>query len=192
MCREMEIQMNEESRKVKYTRMVIREAFFELLQEKPITKITIAEICERADIHRGTFYQHYHDIYDLQEKIESGLMEKFDRLMPMLEQDQADLAELTVLTIFEEKDACRSILGEYGNEDFLRVVTEKCRKSSYIKYQNAGIDPKDHNAIFTFATTGCIGLIRDWVRNGYKEEPEYIIRTIRRLTQSGIEGFIMK
>lgn len=184
--------MNEENRKVKYTRRVIREAYFELLQQKPINKITVAEICERADIHRGTFYQHYHDIYELQEKIESELMEKLDSLLPMIESDRFDLAEAIVLAIFEEKDVCRSVLGENGNADVLKRVIEKCRASSYVKYSNAGLDESDFNIVYIFATSGCIGVIRNWVMRDYKESPEYVIDRIRSLTQSGIEGMIRK
>jgi AcrR family transcriptional regulator len=180
--------MNEEGRKVKYTRRVIREAYFELLREKPITKITIAEICEKADVHRGTFYQHYHDIYALQEKIEAELMGKFDKLLPLLESGQSDLAELTVLAIFEERDMCRAILGENGNEVFLKHLIEKCRNSSYIKYEKANIDSKDFNAVYTFVTAGCVGVIRDWIARDYHETPEYLIEMIRKLTKSGIDG----
>lgn len=182
--------MNEESRKVRYTRRVIREAYFELLRKKTIDKITIAELCEIADIHRGTFYQHYHDIYELQEKIEADLMKKFDEVLPAIEDNNSDISEAIMLTIFEEKDACRALLGENGSSDFLKKIIDKSRKSSYVQYGRLGINKKDYNAVFTFASSGCIGVIREWLMNDYHEKPEYVLQVIRTLTRSVIEGMM--
>lgn len=36
-----------------------------LLEEKPLDEVTVEDICQRADIHRTTFYNHFNDIYDL-------------------------------------------------------------------------------------------------------------------------------
>ena len=38
------------------TRRVIRNTLFEMMSEKPLSKITISEICARAEINRKTFY----------------------------------------------------------------------------------------------------------------------------------------
>ena len=61
-------------RRVKYSKMVIKESFVQLLKEKNISKITIKELCELADVNRATFYAHYTDQYDLLEQIEQELM----------------------------------------------------------------------------------------------------------------------
>jgi len=55
-------------RRVKYRKMVLRESLTKLMQEKPISRITIKELCEDADINRATFYSHYNDQFDLLKK----------------------------------------------------------------------------------------------------------------------------
>lgn len=47
------------------TKNRLSKALFELLEEKPIRKITISEICEKAMLHRTTFYNYFYDIFDL-------------------------------------------------------------------------------------------------------------------------------
>jgi len=64
-----------ENRKIQYTKMVIKESLFTLLQEKPLKHITVKSLCELADINRGTFYAHYADIYDLVHQLEEELSE---------------------------------------------------------------------------------------------------------------------
>jgi len=49
----------------------IIDAFMTLYAENSIEKISIQQITDLAHLHRGTFYLHYLDIYDLLKKIES-------------------------------------------------------------------------------------------------------------------------
>ena len=47
------------------TRASIIEAFAQLLEERPINKITVKDIVNRCDINRNTFYYHFPDIPSL-------------------------------------------------------------------------------------------------------------------------------
>ena len=51
--------------RVTKTRRPIKAAFLELVQTKPVQKITVTELAKRAEISKGTFYLHYLDIYNL-------------------------------------------------------------------------------------------------------------------------------
>lgn len=54
------------------TRGAMIQAFAELLDEKPISKITVKDIVGRCDLNRNTFYYHFEGIPALVEQ----LMEK--------------------------------------------------------------------------------------------------------------------
>lgn len=41
--------------RTRYTREIITTAFWQLLQQKPMEKITVKEVCTLAQINRGTF-----------------------------------------------------------------------------------------------------------------------------------------
>lgn len=58
-----------DDRRTRYSKMVIRDALFELMREKDMNKISVKELCERADVNRSTFYSYYADITDLHKKI---------------------------------------------------------------------------------------------------------------------------
>lgn len=47
------------------SRRLINQAVAELMQEKPLDKITVTDVVRRADINRGTFYAHYADVPDV-------------------------------------------------------------------------------------------------------------------------------
>lgn len=57
------------------SKTMIRQAFLELLQEKPCEKITVTDITNRADINRSTFYAHYPDVQGLIEEIEEEIIQ---------------------------------------------------------------------------------------------------------------------
>lgn len=57
----------------KATRQKLTEAFWKLYQERPISKITVKEIAERCGVGRGTFYNHFPDVYAILEEIEQEL-----------------------------------------------------------------------------------------------------------------------
>ncbi len=63
-------------RRQERTRRSIINAFLTLRSEKPLEKITVRELSERAEIHKATFYLHYHDIYELSESLEWEVIER--------------------------------------------------------------------------------------------------------------------
>ncbi len=61
-------------RRIQRTRPLLQEALFQLIIERGYERITIADITERANLGRTTFYLHYRDKEDLlQESIKALL-----------------------------------------------------------------------------------------------------------------------
>ena len=54
-----------EYRSAARSRRLIRDAYVNLMQEKPIDKISISDIVREADLNRGTFYAHYSNPMDV-------------------------------------------------------------------------------------------------------------------------------
>ena len=57
------------------TRKAIKESFMLLLNQKPLSKITVKEIVANCGINRNSFYYHYSDIPTLLEEILIGTAE---------------------------------------------------------------------------------------------------------------------
>lgn len=62
--------------RVKKTRRSIITAFMELRAHKPLEKITVKELCEKAEINKSTFYTHFTDIYHLSDQLEQELIQQ--------------------------------------------------------------------------------------------------------------------
>ena len=59
--------------RIEKTKTAIHNTFLELRSKKPLEKITIKELCEKAQINKSTFYSHYKDIYDLYDAYEKDI-----------------------------------------------------------------------------------------------------------------------
>lgn len=57
--------------RVRKSKENIKNAFIELRTKKELRKITVKELCLKANINKSTFYEHYEDIFDLSDQIES-------------------------------------------------------------------------------------------------------------------------
>lgn len=74
--------MAREYRNVKKTKRAVRAAFVELIREKQsLEKITVAELAERADIAKSTFYYHYGDVYQVAEEFEGELVDALNQTL---------------------------------------------------------------------------------------------------------------
>ncbi len=82
------------------SKTMIRQAFLELLQEKPYEKITVTDIAQRANLNRSTFYAHYPDVQGLIEEIEEEIINRSMQL----------LSEVTCQNIFQDPKIFLQIL----------------------------------------------------------------------------------
>ena len=77
-CRELEEQFIMD-RRVSKSRRSMENAFFELLEKKSVSSITVKDICDVAEVSRSTFYDHYEDypmfLRELEESVVNKILE---------------------------------------------------------------------------------------------------------------------
>lgn len=73
-----------EDRRVSRTKRNINFAFLQLMKQKGISKITIKELCDLADINRKTFYTYFNTVDDVLSEIENEIINDFqNRIMKL-------------------------------------------------------------------------------------------------------------
>ena len=112
-----------------FTTRAIMDAFWLLYREKPMDKITVKAICEKAGCNRSTFYEYFTDSYSVLEAIEDELLDyarrkltqelpaSLARSFPEIRLDAETLAPVSAL--YTEKGEYFSVLtGEKGDPSF--------------------------------------------------------------------------
>lgn len=70
------------------SRRMIREAFVELLHEKPFEKITATDIINRSGLNRSTFYAHYPDVKGIIDEITGEIFAVFQQMLSEMDFSQ--------------------------------------------------------------------------------------------------------
>jgi AcrR family transcriptional regulator len=183
------------NRKVKYTRMVLKESFIKLLKEKPIARITITEICEEADINRATFYSHYNDQYDLLKQIEQELVDDINKYLADFsfsgdDPESQQMMQKIFEYIKENSEVCSVLLSESGDrkfqKDILMIVQRQC---IYEWTTNKSVHKDVAEYIYSYATNGSIGIIQKWLSDGMDRSTHEMAEMILKLTNQGLSAF---
>jgi AcrR family transcriptional regulator len=175
-----------DDRRVKYTKMVLKESFINLLEKKDISQITVKEICEDADINRATFYSHYTDVYDLLKKIENELLENVNVYLSQLyhkEVNETQLTEKIFTYIKENAKLCRLLLSERGDLSFQKkIMILVYDKIINDLTDNSNISREDAEYVYSFAITGCVGIVQKWLDEDMKKSPRFMAEMVLKLT----------
>ncbi|MGN1201776.1 MAG: TetR/AcrR family transcriptional regulator [Eubacterium sp.] len=160
--------------RVKRTQRVIRESFFELVNEKGFEHISVKDITDRAMISRNTFYLHYADKYELFDKICDGLMRTlFFRAGKQLRRVQqndftvesvASIIKYGILAVEEDREEYKTLFSVSGTAE---ILTDKMnqvlrRFLDLIKDDIEGISEWS----MEYIVSGMTGVIRYYVING--------------------------
>lgn len=177
-------------RRVKYTKMVLKDSLIYFLEQKEPSQITIKELCEHADVNRATFYAHYCDIYDLLGKIEDELIDNIKQhLMNFELADKSKNQEILAKKIFdfivENSKICKILLNERGNYNFQKRVMMLVYNTLFTDMTNHGIiDTAVADYVYSFIITGCIGIVQKWLNDDMKMSTTYMAQLVIQMTNS--------
>lgn len=181
-------------RRIRYTKMVLKQSLLDLMKVQSINKITVKDICEKADINRGTFYSHYDDAYDLLEQIENELREKIEETLT--KHNTTTMFSLNFITeIFEcikENDAlCKVLISEHGDIDFIKkiIYIAHDRFIDDCAHSFSAADKSHYEYIYDYIANGCVGMVRRWAQNGFKENAPEMAELAAQISYKGLEFF---
>lgn len=175
-------------RRKKYTIMVLKESLISLLNEKPISAITVKEICQTADINRSTFYTHYSDQRDLLYQIEAEIIEEMRRHLSECqleeEAESVKMIEKLLEYIGENKDICYTLLHQHTGTSFEQRVMDVAKQ--FLMSHKLTDDPALNAYLSTFIISGAIHVTKDWLANNAREAPKQIAEIINEFTARGL------
>ncbi len=174
--------------RVRCTRMIIRDAFLELLKEKPLSRITVKEICALAELNRTTFYKHYKDPADLLNTLEN---EAIDQLLTLIEECAGQNPEQILVPVFhtlrQHYDLFECFVSADKDKSFPRRLAVRCFEKICATARQES-DADSHTPAeplrFSYMAGGVSGVIEYWLQSGMKESPEIIARTIQAFHSS--------
>lgn len=163
--------MNKNDRRAKKTEKALVQALSELLNKKQLHDITVNELVKKADLHRSTFYTHYHDIYDLYQKTEEAFFDMFKNYI--IENDSHDYTNLYagIIDYLDQNRFCSHMfLGENAESSFqyalIHYLIERYLKISAFE-ENIKVPPKEWPLLAVYHVSGNINLLKYWIHHDF-------------------------
>lgn len=179
--------------RIRRTRGRLSDALVALMQEKPVDKITVQEVLNRAGVGRSTFYLHYRDKDDLflcvlEDGLEmwssalNGKREKSLRVAPVAE-------------FFAHVASARKLyraLGTAGRLNdffdlaqgyFARGIEQRLKLSARL----AKLPQGEMRARTSALAGSLLSLLRWWMDRGAKETPRAMDELFHRMVWNGLQ-----
>lgn len=152
-----------------FTKNAIKQSFLKLLNQRPLSQITVKDIVEDCGVNRNSFYYHFQDIPSLLEEI---IMDEADSIISSLS-PSASLEEImqTTLQLLQKNKTVVLHLYRSANRDFyeqhLMTICEYATKQ-YLrsKYLNTTLSDEENDLIVSFVKCELFGQMMEWLSHG--------------------------
>lgn len=148
----------------------IESVFMELLQERELHSITVADICKQTGLNRSTFYANFEDIFNLADRMRQKLEREFAEYF-------SDGHPRTALAMFQHIRENQLFyktyfkLG-YGNDRHV-LLYDAARAAQDFDNKNIGYH-------IEFFRSGLNAIIKMWLDGGCVESPEQMAEILQQ------------
>lgn len=168
-------------RRIRYTRHALQTALIERMQQKPLNRITVREVCEAADINRSTFYMHYKDMYDLIDEIEEQVYQDIDAIFAK-EPPSVQNMEQLLNYVQKNKDLFRCQFQQRSGISISRFSTIlHAHYGKKLLYNHTAAPSLESIYLYEFLYTGILGVLQKWLQNDCKDDCKQVAEVVWRM-----------
>lgn len=186
-----------EDPRIKRSKAALRAALIELMEERGFDSLTVNDICVKAGLNRGTFYNHYRDKEALLSSFEDEIFEELElfqehmksiRVKDIMRHRISKKPFPFLVDMFaylrEHGDFLHAVIGPGGDVRFsprLRqaVCDDLIMSVLHERYRENPTPFVDYYVAY-FASA-YLGVIGRWIETGMKESPEEMAAISTRL-----------
>lgn len=178
------------NQRTRLSKMLFKNALMDLLKEKgSINKVSVRELCDRAELNRSTFYAHYQEPNDLLIEIETELLDATEEHLKKIGAENEIGAHKYILSflqyIRQNDKPFRALLIDSTDPEF----RSRFMQQSIIQFvENLRIVlPKElEQYIFSYILNGSTGIIIQWIRSDYAADENEIVNLLFSINNSAL------
>ena len=171
------------------TKRALEQSLKNLLQQKPLSKITISDITEDCGISRMTFYYHFKDIYDLVEwacaedaaralqnkKTYDTWQQGFVQIFHAVRENK-----VFVMNVYRcvNREQVEKYLVPLTDQLIMGVITERAAGMT--------VREADQQFIAQVYSYAFVGIMLDWIRDDMRADPEELVNRLSMVIRGDI------
>lgn len=184
------------NQRTRLSKMLFKNALMDLLKEKgSINKVSVRELCDRAELNRSTFYAHYQEPNDLLIEIETELLDATEEHLKKIGAENEIGAHKYILSflqyIRQNDKPFRALLIDSTDPEF----RSRFMQQTIIQFvENLRIVlPKGlEQYIFSYILNGSTGIIIQWIRSDYAADENEIVNLLFSINNSALVNLNLK
>ena len=171
----------------------IGQAFFSILEYKPVEKITVRELCDKADINRSSFYDHYIDYPDFLDKLETEIA--YDMLAQFAElfvrDDYAEVTMQRFLHLIKTSRETKLLFSKVSDHRAFIIFENALKERTFPDWLKYGeITSTQAEYLFHYIVRGGAAVMQQWYEKGFVESEDEIQELLTTVITNGLYSFI--
>ncbi len=162
-----------ENQRIRLSKLMLKQGLLTLLQTKPLSEITIYELCETAQINRTTFYKYYGSQTDLLNEITADFFQEIDAYLQKHMEQKTDGFPSILNYLYRQRDLFCILINTIPAQNFadqlfaipgLTVIFENIMQAS-------GLSDVKVRYLRKFIYHGIFAILCEWLTS---EKPESV------------------
>lgn len=154
-----------------FTKNAIKQSFVKLLNQRPISQITVKDIVEDCGINRNSFYYHFSDIPALTEEIITDEADRIISEYPSIDSIEEAFNAAVQFTV-DNKRAVYHIYNSANRELYVQYLMQICQYvvKTYFDtvFPDAPMKDGDRELMIMFYKCELFGCVVEWLNTGMK------------------------
>ncbi|HSI67417.1 MAG TPA: TetR-like C-terminal domain-containing protein [Planococcus sp. (in: firmicutes)] len=159
------------------TKETLHEALIHLLNGKPLTDISVTEMCREARVNRGTFYLHYGKVEDLFEEyfkeimtdLTDSYMEPY-RHVHILKTQQLDPSTIRIFHHIEKyKKFYRIVFSKSVPMSYYYLLFEQVNNLLNEDIRKYDLSSIDRDMMSAYQANAILGMAIEWHRKDFQQ-----------------------
>lgn len=188
-----------QDKRVKKTKKLLYQALVTLLNEQPLEKITVSDICRNANINRNTFYYHYASVQELHHDVLENVLQ--DIRNSILDDQGKQLSSQELRDDLANR--CR-VLGKHAEILWLLMIDhtdaafqQALLDINHVRYEQSILEESHGKAsdaqvrfVLDYIHKGSVAVMCAWIREGMQQTPEEIADLLFQLAVAGPKEYL--
>lgn len=162
-----------------FTKTAIRASFLKLLEERPLSKITVRDITDDCGINRNSFYYHYQDIPSLIQEILTDSVQRIIAEHPSIDSIE-DCLSIAARFAAENRRLILHIYNSVSRDLFEQYLWQACSQTVTVYFDtafaDAKISPQDRETVIRYHSCETFGVVCGWLANGMRGDMDAFLR----------------
>lgn len=178
-----------------FTRKAIRNSFVKLLNERPLSQITVRDIVDDCGVNRNTFYYYFQDLPHLLESIVDEEAQRIISEYPTIESVEECLNAIIGFAL-DNRKAVMHIYNSANRDIYEQHQWRACEHivTIYVDSILSGrnVTEQDRKLIIDYLKCVCVGFIIGWLEDGMQSDIQSRFHRICELRQGDFENMIAR